>query len=266
MINGKDARLGEYLSRLPAFAWSTRDDPLLDGDPESRRRLLDQGIVSKKPLEVEALAKYRRVLLAKRRLLAEGGPSGPDDTLEAWNLLLAQAGSELIGLRGTYVEELQAAFQETIAENRIELEPIEFRYRPNPGLEAVSTERFLEALENQRDAELRRRRVLVGPHRDGLQIRWGSADIGRAASAGERKLFGLVLTAARRRVLVAGEREPIVLLDDLDSTLDEAHLEDAWRLFEGVPQVIASSANPETGRRFPGVKSWRIRGRRIEPM
>lgn len=265
VINGKEVALGEYLSRLPAFSWSTRDDPLLDGDPESRRRLLDQGIVSKKPLAVEVLARYRRVLMAKRRLLAEGGESGPDDSISAWNQLLAEAGYELIRLRSAYVSELQSAFDETLAENGIELQPVDFRYRPNPAAGAESVADFLEALERERSRELRRKRSLVGPHRDGLEIRWGMADIGRSASAGERKLFGLVLTAARRRVLLAAGREPIILLDDFDATLDVHHLEGAWRLFEGMPQVIASSANPETGRRLAGVTSWRLRGGRIEP-
>lgn len=265
IINGKEVALAEYLSQLPAFSWSTRDDPLLDGDPESRRRLLDQGIVSKKPLEVEILSRYRRVLMAKRRLLAEG-ESGLDDTVEAWNQLLAEAGHELIRLRRAYASELESAFEQTLAENRIELQPVRFRYRPNPASGEESVDGFLEALERERGRELRRKRSLVGPHRDGLEIRWGLADIGRSASAGERKLFGLVLTAARRRVLVAAGREPIILLDDFDATLDVSHLEAAWRLFEDVPQVIASSADPETGRGFSGVATWCLRGHRIEPL
>lgn len=266
MVNGRNATLGEYLKHLPAFAWSTRDDPLLDGEPESRRRLLDQGIVSKRPIEVEVLSRYRRVLAAKRRLLAEGSGSGPDDTIEVWNRLLAEAGTELILLRSAYVSELQAAFEETLTESRIDLQPVEFLYRPNPVSGAESVTEFGRVLELHRRRELQRRRCLVGPHRDRLEIRWGMADIGRSASAGERKLFGLVLTAARRRVLLATGREPIILLDDLDATLDAPHLESAWRLFEGVPQVVASSANPETGRRFDEVNSWRLKDGRIEPM
>ena len=169
-------------------------------DPDSRRRMLDQGIVSKKPLVVEVLARYRRVLTAKRRLLAAEGESGPDDTLQAWNGLLAEVGTELIRLRSSYVDELQSAFEATLAENRIKLRPVDFRYRPSPASGGESVGDFLEALQRERGRELQRRRSLVGPHRDRLEIRWGMTDIGRAASAGERKLFGLVLTAARRRV------------------------------------------------------------------
>ncbi|MCP4200412.1 MAG: DNA replication and repair protein RecF [bacterium] len=266
LVNGKSAPLSDYLAVLPAFSWSTRDNPLLDGEPEARRRLLDQGIVSKKPLEVEVLSRYRRVLVAKRRLLADGGGTSSGDTLESWNRLLAEFGNELIRLRYTYLSELQAALAETLIESGIELQPVELRYRPNPESGAESVEGFLRALELERKSELRRRRSLVGPHRDRLEIRWGMSDIGRSASAGERKLFGLVLTAARRRALRAGGREPIILLDDLDATLDGPHLEAAWRLFDNVPQVVASSADPATGRRFNGVSSWCLKDGRIEPL
>lgn len=266
MINGKSVALSEYLSHCSAFAWSTRDDPLVDGEPGARRRLLDQGVVSKRPLEVEVLSRYRRVLAAKRKLLAQGRESGPDDTLASWNSLQAMAGCELIALRRAYARELQSAFEQTLSENDIDLRPVEFLYRPSPDLAAGATEGdFLEALERERSRELRRRRSLVGPHRDRLEIRWGLSDIGRSASAGERKLFGLVLTAARRRVLQASGREPIVLLDDLDATLDGSRLDSAWRLFEGTPQVFATSADPEVVRGFPGVRRWRLDEGRIEP-
>lgn len=248
------------------MAWSTRDDPLLDGEPASRRRLLDQGIVSRKPLEVEVLSRYRRVLTAKRKLLAQGQESGSQETLTSWNKLLAAAGSELIALRKTYAEELQSAFEQTVKEHGIDLRPVDLVYRPSPSFDlASSQEFFLEALERERGSELRRRRCLMGPHRDRLEIRWGVADIGRSASAGERKLFGLVLTAARRKVLLASGREPILLLDDLDATLDGSRLAAAWRLFEDVPQVFATSAEALPGRDFSAVTRWRLEDGRIEP-
>lgn len=266
IVNGNPTALGDYLGLLPAFAWSTRDDPLLDGEPDSRRRLLDQGIVAGKPLEVEVLSRYRRVLTAKRRLLTETGGLDPGETLDSWNRLLAESGHELIRLRNAYVSELQSAFDKTLIDSGIEMEPIEFVYRPSPESGAESVDSFESILFEKRIDELRRRRSLVGPHRDQLEIRWGMSDIGRSASAGERKLFGLVLTAARRRILVASGKEPLILLDDLDATLDGPHLEQAWRLFEEVPQVIASSADPATGYATQDVRSWRLEEGRIEPL
>jgi DNA replication and repair protein RecF len=212
------------------------------------------------------LARYRRILEAKRRLLGNGGGLGAEDTLESWNRLLAEAGHELIRLRSSYTVELQNALRSILEERQIDFPPVDFHYRSSPELGAESAEAFLGALASARSQELRRKRSLVGPHRDRLEIRWGMSDIGRAASAGERKLFGLVLTAARRRILQAGGREPIILLDDLDATLDTSTLTAAWRLFEDAPQVVASSADPEAGRRFGEVRSWRLSDGRIEEL
>ena len=264
-VNAKSSALKEYLGLLAALSWSASDDRLLDGEPSSRRRLLDQGVVSRKPLEVEALTGCRRILTAKRRLLSAAG-SAALESLDSWNELMAVAGHNLLRLRFDYLTALRAAFAETVEDSGVELRPVEFNYRPNPPRGVESVDDFRSALEAAKERELAQRRSLVGPHLDRLEISWGGADIGRSASTGERKLFGLTLTAARRRVLVAEGREPILLLDDLDAGLDSQRLESAWRLLEGVPQVFMTSAHTDTGRRVDGVENWRLEGGRIEPL
>ncbi len=264
-LNGKSATFGEYLGRVSALSWSAKDDRLIDGDPASRRRLLDQGVFAKKPLEVGLLTRYRRVLTAKRRLLSKAGNAAVD-SLESWNELLAEAGHALVRLRAEHVAELGAAFDQVLRESGIEARPVEFRYRPNPEKGVESVESFRRELALAGERELAQKRALVGPHLDRLEIRWGGADIARSASAGERKLFGLVLTAARRRVLLAAGREPILLLDDLDAALDQDRLESVWRLFESAPQVLMTSADPGTGGRIRGVSRWHMHGSGIEPL
>ena len=69
--------------------------------------------------------------------------------------------------------------------------------------------------------ERRERRPLVGPQRDEVRIAWGAHSVRKVGSAGERKVLGLLLTAARGRVLRRFDRSPIYLLDDADSELDE---------------------------------------------
>lgn len=262
-VNGKSSPLRDYLGRVTALSWSASDERVLDGDPSLRRRLLDQGVVSRKPLEVEALTGYRRVLSAKRRLLATGGGVSPEN-LEPWNELLAKAGHQLLVLRHGYVEELEQALVETVAESGVALPRVALRYRPNPSGGMESVEGFRTALESVLERELRQRRVLAGPHLDRLEIGWGGADIGRSASGGERKLFGLALTAARRRVLLAAGRDPIVLLDDLDAALDSGRLASVWGLLDGAAQVFMTSARSDTGSRVSGVTGWRLEDGRID--
>ena len=78
------------------------------------------------------------------------------------------------------------------------------------------------------------------------------------SSAGERKAFGLLLTAARGRVLAARERPPILLLDDLDAELDDGRLERLWSLFSAFPQVLASSTREDLAQRLGGLTRRRL--------
>ncbi len=150
-----------------------------------------------------------------------------------------------------------------LAERRLELGPVELLYRPSPPSEP-SAPAVLEALRDTANEERRQRRPLLGPHRDDLEVRWRGRGLRRAASAGEKKLLGMALTAARGRLLAAAGRQPLYLLDDADGDLDRGHLEAAWRLFEGVGQVVATSHRAQAWAAAEGVRKWRLEGGRLE--
>ena len=240
LLNGKSATLADHLAMQPVVAWSAADAELLDGPPLLRRRLLDQGLVSARPGALAVLARYRQALEQKRRLLADG-LSG----LGPWNELLAAAANELVALRRGYAERLGAGLEAVLAGSQLELGVVELVYRPSVDPGEGGTEEILAKLEEARDDERRQRRPLLGPHRDDLVVLWQGRGLRRAASAGEKKLLGLALTAARGRLLEAVGRPPLYLLDDADGDLDRRRLETVWRLFADAPQLVATTHRPE---------------------
>ncbi len=258
-LNGKSATPADHLAVQPVVSWSAADAELLDGPPLLRRRLLDQGVVAARPGALAVLARYRQALEQKRRLLAEGlGGLGP------WNELLATAANELIDLRRDHAERLGAALTAVLADSGLDLGRVELLYRPSVDPGAGGAAAVLEQLEQSRDAELRQRRPILGPHRDDLEILWQGRGLRRAASAGEKKLLGLALTAARGRLLAAAGRQPVYLLDDADGDLDRRRLEAAWALFAAAPQLIATSHRPEAWSAVSGVVERRLEGGRME--
>ena len=106
---------------------------------------------------------------------------------------------------------------------------------------------------------------MVGSQRDDLKILWGGREARRVASAGERKLIGLILTAARAHLLGSEGRPPICLLDDADAELDQERLEVARGLFLGCEQVIITSSRVEPWRAWDEVKTWRLEKGRLAP-
>jgi DNA replication and repair protein RecF len=253
-LNGKTVPGRDYLEALPVVSWSSGDRQLLEGGPEQRRRFLDQGIVGLKPSRMEALSRYRRALGQKRELLRGGGKG-----LGAWNEVLAPAAHELIKLRKAYVERLSAALESLVATSALSLPPMRLSYRPSPVDGDRSDEHLLRELEAVREQEISEERPLVGPHRDQLTILWGDFDLMRVGSAGEKKLFGLLLSAARGEVLEDAGRTPIFLLDDIDAELDPERLGHLWALFENRGQVLATTTGGPGSVELFGGTFWSIR-------
>ena len=255
-LNGKSASLADHLAVQPVVAWSALDGELLDGPPRLRRRLLDQGIVAVRPAALTSLARYRQALEQKRRLLADGAPG-----LAPWNELQAKAAAELVDLRRDQAERLGRALNEVLAAGQIDVGEVRIVYRPSLGPGAP--ESILEALERARDDERRQRRPLLGPHRDDLDLLWQGRGLRRVASAGEKKLLGLALAAARGRVLEGAGRRPLFLLDDADGDLDRQRLAAVWQLFADAGQLVATSHRPEAWEAVEGVVRHRLEGGRL---
>ncbi len=98
---------------------------------------------------------------------------------------------------------------------------------------------------------------ILGPHRDDLSIRWDGYELRRVASAGERKALGLALLAAHGRILADVGRDPVYLLDDADTELDQDRLTALWGMFSSAGQLFATSNRPEVWKRIRVDHPWR---------
>ena len=261
-LNGGATSLVDHLRALPVVAWTDEDKEVLSGPPERRRRFVDQGIVSTRPASLETLARFRRTLLQKRRLLASGDERG----LKLWNELMASAAAELMSLRRQYLEQLSTALLGVLDSTDLDLPEIRLEYRPSIQVEGDDPVQVLEKLERAESSEKSERRPLVGPQRDEVEIAWGQHSVRRIGSAGERKVLGLLLTAARGEVLEVAERTPVYLLDDADSELDKGRLTSVWQVFSATDQVFVSSSRPDVWSAAPGAVRWHLEGGSINPV
>lgn len=243
----------DHLRILPVVAWTDADRDLLTGPPALRRRFVDQGIVAERPSTLEILARYRQALSNKRILLAERRRSiGP------WNEILASAASEIMRLRRDYLERVSKEFVAAVLLSGLSLPPTRLRYRPSISGEDLSEEKVLEEIEKLEVRERGKGRPLVGPHLDDVEILFDGRGIRRVGSAGERKVLGLLLAAARGELLRAAERDPIYLLDDADAELDRNRLEAVFKVFMAARQVLVSSNRAEVWGMAGEAIRWRL--------
>ncbi|MFF2622488.1 DNA replication/repair protein RecF [Oerskovia jenensis] len=218
------------IARTVLFA--PEDLALVKGDPDGRRRFLDQLAVLLVPRFAGVLSDYDRVLRQRSALLKSAGgamraarSSTPDlRTLDVWDAKLAATGAEIVALRLQLVAALQpytAAAYEQVSSGQGEAH---IAYRSSvaatleDGSDAVGAQgetqtvetletQLLEAMASLRSKEIERGVCLVGPHRDDLVLTLGSLPAKGYASHGESWSFALALRLASYRLLTDGAPE-----------------------------------------------------------
>jgi DNA replication and repair protein RecF len=224
-IDGGDALSQATLAEVVAVVWLTpaMDRLFLDGAGE-RRRFLDRLVVSSDPAHAAQLARYAHALRQRARLLRAGrlDPSW----LRALERQVAAAGVAVAAARRETVRGLAAALIEPPAgfpQPELALDgQVEAWLGELPALDAE--ERFGEALAAGRRQDAETGITAIGPHRSDLLVHdRASGRLAGDCSTGQQKalLVGLILAEARLRA-AAGERQPILLLDEVAAHLDAA--------------------------------------------
>ena len=198
-----------------------------------RRRFLDECICQLRPRYAEALAEYRRVYEHKTRILRdwEEHPSLLD-TMEEFNLRMAQTGAVLIHYRAYFIKRLSETAPLIHQDFSGGREQLELGYETvrtvTDPLASVRTilEQLLEHQRTHRKAELEARQCLSGPHKDDLTVQLNGMNAKSFASQGQTRTAALSLKLASRELFQRDTGEwPVLLLDDVLSELDQRRQE-----------------------------------------
>jgi DNA replication and repair protein RecF len=249
----------EILGVLRSVLFAPEDLALVRGDPNERRRYLDELATTRRPRVGAVRADYEKVLRQRAALLKTAGAARHRgdrsvlDTLDVWDGHLAAHGAQLIAARVELVNELapevEKAYQLLAPSSR----PASIQYRS--GVEVVEHEAaagngsveifeaaLLDALSRRRDAELERGVCLVGPHRDDLELRLGEEVAKGFASQGESWSMALALRLAAYELLRVDGGDPVLLLDDVFAELDIARRQALANVAANAEQVLVTAA------------------------
>jgi DNA replication and repair protein RecF len=245
----------EVLGHLRTVLFAPEDLALVKGDPDGRRRFLDDLLVARAPRFAGVRAELDRVLRQRNALLKQSRAGRGDlSTLEVWDGQLAVAGAELLAGRLYLVHRLApllAAAYERVSNGQGE---VAIGYRASigddvrePADRAFLQARLLEALQRARPAELERGLSLVGPHRDDLLLQLGGLPARGYASQGESWSFALALRLAsydllREEEAGRGGGDPVLVLDDVFAELDAGRRDRLAELVAGAEQVLVTAA------------------------
>lgn len=241
---------------LVAVAFSPDDLVLIKGPPEERRRLLDQGAHRLRALAGAERQEFERVLKQRTGLLKAAINSRRAlATLDVWDESFARTGALVVRNRLDVLHRLLPEVRKRYRElSGLEVE-VRLNYRPT-WAEGVSEEMVAEggvgliesalaaAVAGARGRDLERGVSTLGPHRDDLEVSLGGADARLYASQGEQRSLALSLRMAERDLVAeTREEDPILLLDDIFSELDESRRGHLVEMVAASGQTIATATS-----------------------
>ena len=246
-VDGHEVAPGAFAGRLDVVVYATDRLRVIRGPMRERRQFLDRGAAALWPSYRRLIRDYERVVLQRNAALQ--GDSGGS---EAWDERLGETGAQLRQRRGAYVARLGRALArgftaggETYA---ISLDPA-----PRESLDAERNALQSE-LAAGAAAERRAGLSLVGPHRDTVRLTIDGDEATQVASSGQARsaLLALVLAAAE---VVREERgtRATLLLDDLDSELDEERTRALCERVARDGQALLTTAHPAWAERLDGL-------------
>jgi DNA replication and repair protein RecF len=273
-LNKAPARPRDALGVLRCVLFAPEDITIVKGDPDQRRRYLDDLLVALRPRYAAVRADYERVLRQRTALLKSARASGavPAGALEVWDDHLISAGAQLTAGRLRLVEQLRGLVATSYSAVSGAERDTGLRYRmavqsgggqsgggesgggesggddpAGPGADpAPDTEKLAvilrEALALRRRAELERAVCLVGPHRDELELSIGGLPARGYASHGESWSMALALRLAAYQLLRAGGEDPVLMLDDVFAELDSGRRDRLAELVADAEQVLVTVA------------------------
>lgn len=235
LAEDKKARRLPKKSKYPIVLFEPDDLNLVGSSPTSRRNYFDRVFGQLSEEYNVALNKYAKALKQRNELLKEEMVDVGD--LFSWNMLLVKYGTELYEQRTKGVEKFNQKLTEiyrSIAENKDEVRMI---YES----EVESESGFLARLE----CDFERDRMLghtgFGVHRDNYKFIFNQAQADGSASRGEVRSLVLALKFIEAEMIVERlGRQPVVLLDDVFSELDQTRQKCLVKNFQN-NQVILTS-------------------------
>ena len=210
-----------------AVIFSPNHLSLIKNGPDERRKFIDQTICQLKPKYIRVLHDFNRVIYQRNSLLKNlNRNQSINSTLDVWDYHLARLTSTIVKTRYTYLKKLSAyavEFYRGISSSKEELSVIyNSKFYENGDL-AFDTESILKIIKENRKEDIVTGTSNYGAHRDDVDFMLDNRLARSFASQGQQRSIVLALKLAECEMIMdtSGE-EPIVLLDDVMSELDES--------------------------------------------
>ena len=262
----KVGKMSEMVGAFRVVLFCPEHLSLIQGGPELRRSYLNVALSQLRPLYLQSLQRYNKLLKERNALLKRA----PEDmatfkaTEPMWSAQLAREAAIITVHRARYVRQVndhvKACFSDMMTKYEGGDELPELTYQPTLGSEWLEAhkedpdlftdgqrleERYLELLTTRHDREIGAGATLWGIHKDDVKITLNGRPARLYASQGQQRSLALAMKLAEGWVSAyesAGDM-PVFLFDDVLSELD-AHRRDYLVQEMKGRQVIMTACDP----------------------
>ena len=280
----KIGRMSEMVGAFRVVLFCPEHLSLIQGGPELRRSYLNVALSQLRPLYLQSLQRYNKLLKERNALLKRA----PEDmatfkaTEPMWSAQLAREAAVITVHRARYVRQVndhvKACFSDMMTKYEGGDELPELTYQPTLGSEWLEAhkedpdlftdgqrleERYLELLTTRHDREIGAGATLWGIHKDDVKITLNGRPARLYASQGQQRSLALAMKLAEGWVSAyesAGDM-PVFLFDDVLSELD-AHRRDYLVQEMKGRQVIMTACDPAAADFGGAVNLIRVDGGR----
>lgn len=255
-VNNQPATLGEAASWVTTVFFSPEDLPIVRSDPNYRRRFLDSVIVQSTPRMASVFAEYDKVVKQRNMLLKSlrSSRTTPDalSTMAVWDDMLVTLSTEITRFRWKILKDLAPLFSSAYDDIRPGHAVTLSLKHSHDTLQALSPDMtddeiattYRDALASVSSHERDRAMTLIGPHRDDVVIELNGLPARTHSSQGEAWSTALALKLATARFYrqTSSYGDPIIILDDVFSELDDTRRHALAKAVAGWEQVLITAA------------------------
>ncbi len=231
LVNDVPKRRVDFVGQLQSLLFIPADLAVIIGSPSYRRHFFDEVLEVVDREYRQALSSYERALRQRNALLELVRETGQRNQAQFsyWDDLLITNGQIITKKREAFI-----AFM-----NKEEKTLLPFRAVYDHS--TISEERLLQ----YKGAEVGSGVTLVGPHRDDFQVlltvRKEERDARTYGSRGQQRLVVLQLKLLQLAFMKQMGSQPILLLDDIFSELDEAHIQLVMDIMKGQQTILTTT-------------------------
>jgi len=236
------ADASRWREALPVRSFMPDDLRLIKGSPRRRREYLDGLTTQRETGYADTLHRYEEALAQRNALLRAGRGMLDDDLFAPWEKILAQTGLAVTAHRESSLSSFIALFQAMYGD--LSGDPpgaLRLIYRTNVNeTDESGYERKLAAM---RQMDRQRTFTHLGPHRDDLRLIRNGLDMRDCASQGEQRAALLALVLSEWEYLSDAGPQPLLLLDDVMSELDDSRRRALVRVIRRHGQVVVTTTD-----------------------